>query len=59
MRSRSAGTAFFDTNIILYALTGADSKAVIAKELLSVGGFVSVQVLNEFASVARRKLRLD
>ena len=34
-------------------------KSVAAKALLRRGGVVSVQVLNEFVSVTRRKLRLD
>ncbi len=50
--------AFFDTNILIYSL-GADIKAVRAQELLNDGGMISVQSLNEFASVTRRKLRYD
>jgi predicted nucleic acid-binding protein len=46
--------AFFDTNIIVYAQqTGA--KAERARALLADGGRLSVQVLNEFVAVARRK----
>lgn len=49
---------FFDTNILIYALEeGAKGKA--ARRLLDEGGRVSVQCLNEFANVARRKLGLD
>jgi predicted nucleic acid-binding protein len=33
-----------------------DPRAHIAEELLSTGGSISVQVLNEFVAVARRKL---
>jgi len=52
-----ADKAFFDTNVLLYLLsTGA--KADKAESLIAVGGFVSVQVLNEFASVAFRKLKM-
>jgi len=47
---------FFDTNILLYTLSGDASKADRAESLLAQGGTVSVQVLNEFASVATRKL---
>jgi predicted nucleic acid-binding protein len=47
---------FFDTNILLYLLSGDDAKADAAEALVSQGGHISVQVLNEFASVATRKL---
>lgn len=50
--------AFFDTNILIYAL-GVDDKAIRARSLLADGGFISVQSLNEFATVTRRKLRYD
>jgi predicted nucleic acid-binding protein len=51
--------AFFDTNVVLY-LVGSDSaKAARSEALLAAGGVVSVQVLNEFASVASRKQRLS
>ena len=46
---------FFDTNVLLYLLSDA-AKADRAEELLAAGGIVSVQVLNEFAAVASRKL---
>lgn len=52
----SADVAFFDTNVLLYLLSGDAAKADHAEELLARGGVISVQVLNEFASVARRKL---
>jgi predicted nucleic acid-binding protein len=52
-----AGTeAFFDTNVLLYLLSEDAAKADRAEELLAEGGTVSVQVLNEFAAVALRKL---
>lgn len=51
--------AFFDTNILIYAVADDDPRSAIAEELLSQGGAISVQVLNEFASVARRKLGLS
>src|ERR1044071_6115475 len=47
--------AFFDTNVLLYLLSEDQAKADRAEELLATGGVVSVQVLNEFASVASRK----
>lgn len=48
--------AFFDTNILVYAFVQDDVRTPIAEGLLAQGGVVSVQVLNEFATVARRKL---
>ena len=47
--------AFFDTNVVLYLVSGDSAKADVAEATLARGGHVSVQVLNEFASVARRK----
>ena len=47
---------FFDTNIILYAFSQNDPRGPIGETLLAAGGALSVQVLNEFAAVARRKL---
>jgi predicted nucleic acid-binding protein len=52
----SADDAFFDTNVILYLFSADTAKARRAEELLASGGQISVQVLNELASVARRKL---
>jgi predicted nucleic acid-binding protein len=47
-------SAFFDTNILVYAQqTGG--KADRARALFTGGGKLSVQVLNEFAAVSRRK----
>lgn len=46
---------FFDTNVVLYLVSGDVKKADLAEAALAGGGHVSVQVLNEFASVARRK----
>jgi predicted nucleic acid-binding protein len=50
---------FFDTNVVLYLLSADTAKADRAEELLAIGGTVSVQVLNEFVSVAVRKLRMS
>ena len=55
----SAGEAFFDTNVILYLLSADAAKADRAEELVAEGGRVSVQVLNEFAAVASRKLAMS
>ena len=51
----SAADSFFDTNVLLYLLSKDAAKADLAEALLATGGVVSVQVLNEFASVATRK----
>jgi predicted nucleic acid-binding protein len=53
--NKSAPRAFFDTNILVYAVTANDPRAAAAAELLAQGGCLSVQVLDEFASIARRK----
>jgi predicted nucleic acid-binding protein len=50
---------FLDTCILLYALAQKDRREAVARKLLAEGGKISVQVLNEFASVARRKFRLS
>ena len=49
---------FFDTKVLLYLLSSDSSKADRAEAALATGGILSVQVLNEFASVARRKIRM-
>ncbi len=49
---------FFDTNVVVYLMSGDAAKANKAESLIANGGVVSVQVLNEFTSVARRKLAL-
>ena len=55
----SAAERFLDTNVLLYLLSGDDSKADRAEGELNAGGVVSVQVLNEFASVTSRKLKMS
>jgi predicted nucleic acid-binding protein len=49
--------SFFDTNVLLYIASGDDAKAERSEQLIAEGGTVSVQVLNEIANVARRKMR--
>lgn len=51
--------AFLDTNVLVYAFAADDARRSVAKDLLAAGGAFSVQVLNEFANVSRRKLKLD
>jgi len=50
------GRPFFDTNVLLYLLSENAFKADRAEAVLVEGGVISVQVLNEFASVALRKI---
>lgn len=50
---------FFDTNVLLYLLSEDDRKADRAEAIIASGGIINVQVLNEFASVASRKLRMS
>jgi predicted nucleic acid-binding protein len=50
---------FLDTNIIMYLMSGDVAKASRAESLIARGGVISTQVLNEFTSVARRKLTLS
>ena len=52
----SAGDDFFDTNVVLCLLSADAAKADRAEELIALGGTISIQVLNEFAAVASRKL---
>lgn len=47
---------FLDTNVLLYASLQPDPRSEAARVLLARRGTISVQVLNEFANVARRKL---
>lgn len=47
---------FLDTNVLIYAVGKNDPRASKAEALLAGGGIVSIQSLNEFVSVARRKL---
>jgi predicted nucleic acid-binding protein len=49
---------FFDTNVVIYAIAQNDARGPRAEALLAMGGVVSVQILNEFVSVARRKIRM-
>jgi predicted nucleic acid-binding protein len=49
---------FFDTNVLIYAVAENEPRTARAEELLLSGGVVSVQVLNEFTAVARRKLQM-
>lgn len=50
---------FLDTNTIAYALTEDGRKAEIARQLIDGNAVISVQILNEFASVARRRTTMS
>lgn len=50
---------FFDTNVLVYAVGQHDARTPAAEALLVRGGLISVQVLNELAAVAHRKLRMS
>jgi predicted nucleic acid-binding protein len=54
----SADKPFLDTNVLLYLLSADTAKAERAEDILRRGAVVSVQVLNEFVAVARRKAKL-
>lgn len=56
--SGAVDKAFFDTNVLLYLLSADAARADRAEALVALGGTISVQVLNEFAAVATRKLRM-
>ena len=47
---------FLDTNVLIYAFAANDPRSGKAEALLAAGGVISVQVLNEFVNVSRRKL---
>ena len=57
-RPMSAADAFFDTSVLLYLLSNDTQKADRVETLLAEQGTISVQVLNEFAAVAIRKLKM-
>ena len=51
--------SFIDTNVLLYVAAADPRKADRAQELIATGGTISVQVLNEFVNVARRRLGMN
>jgi predicted nucleic acid-binding protein len=59
LAARDGQVVTVDTNIAFYALAREGEKALKAKEVLATVSFLSVQVLNEYANAARRKLRRD
>lgn len=51
------GKPFLDSNVLIYTVSDDDPRKATAEELIAAGGLISVQVLNEFVSVASKKLR--
>ncbi|WP_291853841.1 PIN domain-containing protein [Bradyrhizobium sp.] len=51
--------SFFDTNVLVYLASGDAAKADRVEATIAGGGSISVQVLNELASVARRKMQMS
>ena len=51
--------SFFDTNVLVYIASGDSAKADRAEAAIAAGGVISVQVLNELANVARRKMQMS
>lgn len=56
MTKQTSGKPFFDANVLIYAFQGDSARSETAQKLLAEGGRTGVQALNEFVSVARRKL---
>lgn len=54
----TSAAAFVDSNVLIYAFTD-DRRAAAAQELLASGPVISVQCLNEFVHVARRKIGME
>jgi predicted nucleic acid-binding protein len=51
-------SGFLDSNVLIYAFS-TDERAAVAQDLLQTRPVISIQGLNEFAHVARRKLAMD
>ena len=51
--------SFFDSNVVVYLASEDRDKADLAEKTIASGGTISVQVLNEVANVARRKMRMS
>ena len=59
MKKQTGDKPFFDTNVLIYAFRADDHRSETAQALLAGGGVTGVQSLNEFVSVARRKLGMN
>jgi predicted nucleic acid-binding protein len=51
--------SFLDTNVLVYLASSDAAKADRAEAALAAGGAISVQVLNEFVNIARRKMQMS
>jgi predicted nucleic acid-binding protein len=51
--------SFIDTNVLIYLASAESRKADVVERLLQDTPVISVQVLNEMANVARRKMGLS
>ncbi len=51
--------SFIDTNVLIYLASAESRKADVVERLLQDTPVISVQVLNEIANVARRKMGLS
>jgi predicted nucleic acid-binding protein len=54
-----ASRVFVDSNVLLYSVGTDETKAARSYEVMDENPLISVQVLNEFANVARKKHKLD
>ena len=54
----SPETVFIDANVLLYLASADERKITRVEAILAKGGTVSVQILNEIANVARRKMKM-
>lgn len=50
---------FVDSNVVIYLATGEKTKRLRAREVVTAGMTISIQVLNEVVYVYRRKYGLD
>lgn len=50
---------FFDSNVLLYLASGTQERIQTVERFIDRGGTISVQVLNEMASVSRRKFGMS
>jgi len=57
-QTRMPAKPFLDSSVLIYAVAQEEARGTRAEELLAMGSILSVQVLNEFTSVARRKIRM-
>lgn len=51
--------SFLDSNVLVYIASADAAKAERAEATIAKGGAISVQVLNEVANVARRKMQMS